>query len=49
MKINCILFASLLASLSITSCKVETKTNPVQKTDISEFLGQWTSILRVAQ
>ena len=42
MKTTCILFASLLASLSITSCKVETKTNPVQKTDLSEFLGQWT-------
>ena len=35
-------FATLLVSFSITSCKVEIKTEPVQKTDISEFLGQWT-------
>ncbi|MEI6050217.1 MAG: DUF1080 domain-containing protein [Bacteroidota bacterium] len=34
--------AVALASLSITSCKVETKTEAVQKTDLSEFLGQWT-------
>ena len=34
--------ATVLVSFSITSCKVETKTEPVQKTDISEFLGQWT-------
>ena len=31
-----------MISLSVTSCKVESKTEPVQKTDISEFLGQWT-------
>ncbi len=42
MKITFIFFVTILASLSITSCKVETKIEPVQKTDISEFLGQWT-------
>lgn len=31
-----------LASLFFTTCKTETKTEPVKKTDISEFLGQWT-------
>jgi hypothetical protein len=35
-------FATVLVSLSFTSCKVETKTEPVQKTNISEFIGQWT-------
>jgi hypothetical protein len=29
-------------SITFTSCKVEPKQAPVQKTDISEFLGQWT-------
>jgi len=33
---------SVIVSFSITSCKVETKPEPVQKTEISEFLGQWT-------
>jgi hypothetical protein len=33
---------SVIISLSIISCKVEIKTDPVQKTDLSEFLGQWT-------
>lgn len=42
MKTILIFFVTVLASLSITSCKVETKNVPVQKTDISEFLGQWT-------
>lgn len=44
MKTILILSATVLASLSITSCKVETKTEPVpvQKTDVTEFLGQWT-------
>ncbi len=37
------LFISLLFFVfSITSCKTEVKTEPVKKTDISEFLGQWT-------
>jgi hypothetical protein len=35
-------FATVLAAVSFTSCKVEPKTEPVQKKDISEFLGQWT-------
>ena len=34
--------ATLVIALSITSCKVEPKNEPLQKTDISEFLGQWT-------
>ena len=42
MKTILIFFATVLASFSIISCKNETKTEPVQKTDISEFLGQWT-------
>lgn len=44
MKTNIILFLTILVSLSITSCKVDTKprTGAVQKTDISEFMGQWT-------
>ncbi|MFA5818564.1 MAG: DUF1080 domain-containing protein [Bacteroidales bacterium] len=42
MKTIFIIFVTVLASLSITSCKVETKVEPVQKTSISEFLGQWT-------
>jgi hypothetical protein len=42
MKAICILCATVFVSLSITSCKVETKIVPVQKTDISEFIGQWT-------
>jgi hypothetical protein len=42
MKTTSLLFATILASLSVTSCVTETKTEPVKKTDISEFLGQWT-------
>jgi hypothetical protein len=42
MKTILFFFATVLVSLSFTSCKVETKTEPVQKTNISEFLGQWT-------
>lgn len=44
MKTNLLLVATVLISLSITSCKEKTKPEPVpvQKTDISEFLGQWT-------
>ncbi|MCX6320999.1 MAG: DUF1080 domain-containing protein [Bacteroidia bacterium] len=42
MKTIIIFFVTVLASLSIISCKVEPKIGPVQKTDISEFLGQWT-------
>ncbi|HEY3369505.1 MAG TPA: hypothetical protein VGK10_01575, partial [Prolixibacteraceae bacterium] len=37
-------FAVALISLSVTSCKEKPKTEqvPVQKTDLSEYLGQWT-------
>jgi hypothetical protein len=42
MKTRILLFATLLASLSITSCVTEPKTEPAKKTDISEYLGQWT-------
>jgi hypothetical protein len=42
MKTTILFFATVLASLSFTSCMTETKTEPVKKTDISEFLGQWT-------
>jgi hypothetical protein len=36
------LFVSLMVLLSVISCKVENNKAPLQKTDISEFLGQWT-------
>jgi len=42
MKKHIFLFGAMIASLSIVSCKVETITENVKKTDISEFLGQWT-------
>jgi hypothetical protein len=42
MKTNIILFVTIMVSLSVTSCKTETVVAPLQKTDISEFLGQWT-------
>jgi hypothetical protein len=42
MKKILIFFAMAVTSFSIISCKNEVKTEPVQKTDISEFLGQWT-------
>ena len=42
MKTHIILFVSILVSLSVISCKVETKKEPLQKADISEFIGQWT-------
>jgi len=42
MKTKSLFFAAVLGSFMITSCKTETTTVPVQKTDISEFLGQWT-------
>jgi hypothetical protein len=35
-------FATMLVSSSLLSCKVETKNLPLQKTDISDFLGDWT-------
>lgn len=42
MKTNLILIAAVL--ISMTSCQEKTKPSqePVQKTDVSEFLGQWT-------
>ena len=42
MKTNLIFFATLLALITISACKQEPKQEPLQKTDISEFLGQWT-------
>lgn len=42
MKNHIILLLTIMVSLSITSCKVETQKEPLKKTDISEFLGQWT-------
>ena len=36
------LIITMLALTLIVSCKVETKVEPVEKRDISEFLGQWT-------
>ena len=42
MKTILIFLATVLASFSVTSCTVEPKTEPLQKTDISEYLGQWT-------
>jgi hypothetical protein len=42
MKKILIFFAVAVTSFSMISCKSEVKTEPVQKTDISEFLGQWT-------
>jgi hypothetical protein len=42
MKTKLLLLATVFASISITSCKLEPKAVPAPKTDISEFLGQWT-------
>jgi hypothetical protein len=42
MKTILVFLATILASFSIISCKSEIKVAPVQKTDLSEFLGQWT-------
>jgi hypothetical protein len=42
MKNSLFFFLVILASCSLLSCKVEPKNTPVQKTDISEFLGPWT-------
>jgi hypothetical protein len=42
MKTTLLFLAVILALFSFQSCKVETKNVPVQKTDISEFLGPWT-------
>lgn len=42
MKKPFIIIALVLAVCAVISCKSEVKPEPVQKTDISEFLGQWT-------
>ena len=42
MKTTFLLLASVLVFFTLPTCNVETKVTPVQKTDISEFLGQWT-------
>jgi hypothetical protein len=42
MKTKILLLALTFLSIIFTSCKVEPKQVRVQKTDISEFLGQWT-------
>jgi len=42
MKTKLTFFAMLLALFLVTSCKPETKQEPLPKTDISEFIGQWT-------
>ncbi len=36
----------VLASLSILSCNVKTKVEPVKKTEVSDFFGQWTIDIR---
>ncbi len=35
-------FGIILASLSIISCTVKPRVEPVQKAEVAEFLGQWT-------
>jgi hypothetical protein len=42
MKSLSLCFSVVLFSIAFTSCKVETKNVPVQKTGINEYLGQWT-------
>lgn len=42
MKTTTILFSAVFTLLSVISCKTEVKVEPVQKHEISEFLGQWT-------
>ncbi|MFH0841970.1 MAG: DUF1080 domain-containing protein [Bacteroidota bacterium] len=43
MKTVSLFFASALVAFMITSCKPQTATQPAEvKTDISEFVGQWT-------
>ncbi len=42
MKTNYLLISLALMSISVFSCKTEIKAPPVQKTEISEFIGQWT-------
>jgi hypothetical protein len=42
MKRSILFFSAVMTLLSVTSCKTEVKVEPVQKHEISEFLGQWT-------
>jgi len=42
MKTFFIYFSAILVTLAVTSCTVKPKVEPVKKTDVSEFLGQWT-------
>ncbi len=42
MKTTLFFLATFLASVSMISCTSEAKPEPAKKTDISEFLGQWT-------
>jgi hypothetical protein len=43
MKTTSLFFASVMVAFMITSCKPQTATQPAAvKTDISEFVGQWT-------
>ena len=42
MKTSKILFAFAIAAMLVFSCKETPKEVPLPKTDISEFLGQWT-------
>ena len=42
MKTFSVLFALILGTLAVTSCKVKPVTEPQQKTSIGEFTGQWT-------
>ena len=42
MRIITALVAVAITALAVVSCKVDTGTGTVQKTDITEFLGQWT-------
>lgn len=42
MKTILILLATVLASFSFNSCQTKPVSAPVQKTDISDFTGQWT-------
>lgn len=42
MKTNYLLISLTVMSLSFFSCKTETQPPPVQKAEVSEFIGQWT-------
>jgi hypothetical protein len=42
MKTNFFLMAALGGMLAVMSCQVKQKTSPEQKTDVNEFIGQWT-------